>query len=186
MPGTQPSVLGNNGVVPRGWAGISNALQSASGLASATATQTGQFILDGYQNTPVVIGPLNQVVTIGAGWISGSPVAGVEVFTNIAGFGIGYISNFANGTITTTEGSTAATLTSTISGTFANGMVIGATTYEVPPVSDNAAPPNYITPGTTFTISGTSITLSMDAALSGVGLYVCAATYTKLNVDAHS
>ena len=182
MPGTQPT-LGADGTIPTPFTAIAQSLQSIGALTNSNATQTGIVVLDQYQNAPVIIGNLNQVVTIGAGWISSNPVIGVEVGTGLSGFGIAYISAFAHTTIALTEGSTAATVAS--SSGFANGMVIGATVLEAPPMSDSTAPPNYIEPGTTMTFSGTSVTLSEDALLSGSGLYCCVATFSKLNIDAH-
>lgn len=182
MPGTQPT-QGDDGAIPAAWNTLANAIAGNQSAAAAQATQTNGQILDQYQNTPVIIGLLNQTVTIGAGWITGAPVVGVEVGTGLTGNGIAYASAFAHSTIATTKGSTTATL---VSGTgFVNGMQIGATLLETPPLPSATQPPNYIQPGTSMTISGTTVTLSIAALLTGTGLYACAVTWTKLNLDVH-
>ena len=182
MAGTQPT-LTNNGPIPAAFTAIAQAIQGNAALAGATAVQQNATVLDAYANTCLIVGNLNQVVTIGAGWISGSPVVGVEVGTGLTGFGLAYPSAFAHTTITTTAGSTAATVAS--SSGFVNGMQIGATLHEVPPSLSASQPANYIAPGTTMTFSGTAVTLSQNALLSGSGLYACVVTWTELGIAVH-
>ena len=182
MAGTQPT-LTNDGPIPAAFTSIAQALRSNASLAGASAVQQNSIALDAFGNASLIIGNLNQVVTIGAGWITGSPVVGVEVGTGLTGFGLAYPSAFAHTTITTTAGSTAATVAS--SSGFVNGMQIGATLYEVPPSLSASQPANYIQPGTTMTFSGTAVTLSQNALLSGSGLYACVCTFTELGIAVH-
>ena len=183
MAGTQPTLL-NNGPIPAAFSSIGQSLQAHAAGIGGLAVQQNSVVLDQYANACLIIGNLNQVVTIGAGWISGSPVVGVEVGTGLTGFGLAYPSAFAHTTITTTGGSTSATVAS--SSGFVNGMQIGATVYEVPPSLGSEQPPNYIQPGTTMTFSGTSVTLSQNALLSGSGLLCCVVTWTQLNIAVSS
>lgn len=171
MPGTRRT-QGNNGPIPKPWNDLAAAISNNATLSQATAVQGSTITLDPYQNACRLTGNLNQIVTIGAGWITGSPVQGVAVGTGLTNYGEAYPSGFAHSLITTTKGSTAATLTGGTSG-FTNGYQIGATIYETPPTSDATAPPNYIAPGTTYTISGANVTLSSAALLTGSGLYCC-------------
>ena len=182
MAGTQPT-LTNNGPIPAVFTSIGQSLQANAALAQASAVQQNSVVLDQFSNACLIIGNLNQVVTIGAGWIAGSPVVGVEVGTGLTGFGLAYPSAFAQTTITLTAGSTAATVAS--SSGFVNGMQIGATLYEVPPSLSATQPPNYIQPGTTMTFSGTSVTLSQNALLSGSGLYCAVVAWTALSTTVH-
>ena len=174
---------GNDGPIPSPFAGIAQAQQSTASIAAAAAVQQNSVVLDQYQNACLIIGNLNQVVTIGAGWLSGSPVVGVEVGTALTGFGLAYPTNFVHTTITTTQGSTAATVTS--GSGISNGMVVGATVLESPPNPSASQPPNYIAPGTTITISGTSVTLSINALLSGSGLYACFCSWVAIGGVVH-
>jgi hypothetical protein len=172
MPATQPT-LGSDGPIPAPFVAIAQALQRQSAATTAMATQTSGSVLDQYANTTLIQGALNQIVTIGAGWIGMplAPIAGVEVGTGLTGFGIAYPSGFAYSLITTTAGSTAATLTGGTTG-FTNGYQIGATEVDVPDMGATEPGP-YVAPGTTYTISGTSVILSQAALLSGSGLYCC-------------
>ena len=178
MAGTRPT-QGNDGPIPGPFAALAQAISDNASAASATALQTTVVQLDQYQNCCLIIGNLNQIVTIGAGWITSSPVQGVEVGPGLTNFGLSYPSGFAHSLVTTTKGSTTATLTGGTTG-FTNGYQIGATIYETPPTSDSTAPPNYIAPGTTYTISGSTLTLSVAALLTGSGLYCCSALWNQL------
>ena len=133
--------------------------QKAAHLAGALQ-QGNRF--DQYFNCVEVSGSnLNQVVTIAAVFQHG----GVEVWTGIANgtAGTAVQTALAIGNLTVTAGSTAATLTHTASGTFSGGgNVIGAV---------DANGNNVLTPGTTYTISGTAVTLSKPALASGTALY---------------
>lgn len=171
MPGTpKPTIDSRYG---SHWTPVVQALhfgQSQQNQANAARPQGS--ILDQYGNTVELWGSnLSQNVTIGASF--GSP--GVQVETGIASgvAGRAYQQSLATGNITTTQGSTSATLTHVDSGTFANGMVIGAANVSDPMLG---TPTPAIVPGTTMTVSGTSITLSQNAAESGTALF-CAACY---------
>ena len=181
MPGTQPT-LGNDGSVPAAWAATGQALQATSGLAAATALQTTTLILDQWQNTVCIIGALNQVVTAGAGWdtlitppAQGTAIAGVQISTGRTDFGIAVPSATpVFTTITTTAGSTSATVASA-SG-LSDTMQIGANGIS------NGEVASAIAPGTTIThIASLTITLSQAAVLTGSGLYcVAMATWSNL------
>lgn len=179
MAGTRPT-LTNDGPIPAPFTAILQSLGRNSALAQATALQVSSNTLDEYQNTTRISGPLNQVVTIGAGWISGSPVMGVEVGTNLSDFGEAWPSGFVHTTCTISSANLAASQIVVASATgLATGMVIGATVYETPPSFDEQAPANYIVPGSTITgISGTTITLSIAPAFtSSTPLYCCACVW---------
>lgn len=141
--------------------GMQRQKRQAASLAAA-AQQQNYF--DQYYNCVTVAGSnLNQVVTIGASHGHG----GVEVWTGIANgtAGSAVQQSLAIGTLTVTKGSTAATLVSTTSGTFSGGgNVIGAI---------DASGNNVLStmPGTTYTISGSSVTLSQKALESGTALF---------------
>jgi hypothetical protein len=179
MPGTNQPV-GHNGPIPAWWNAVLQTMQQMQ--ADIKALQSGQqntLITDSNGNATVIIGQLSQTVTIGA--ISGQ--AGVQVMTNLGDpssgqqtAGLAFAQDVATGTITTTEGSFTATLDSTTTGTFTNGMVIGAADVSDP--SSGTATPA-IVPGTTFTISGSAITLNKAASESGTGIY-CAACFWRL------
>lgn len=184
MPGTPNPVGEGPGRVPVIWNAITQKLQALTQRVSALEGARQPNILDGFGNTIIVVGQLLQTVTIGATNTSGTAVPGVQVQTVLhsppAGqplVGIAVQQSLATGTITTTKGSTAATLVSTTSGTFTSGQVIGAATVNDP--STGVATPA-IVPGTTFTITGSAITLSQPAAESGTGLYAAAAFWHSL------
>jgi hypothetical protein len=178
MPGTRKT-QGNDGPIPGPLSALAQAISRTADSTSSASLQTANVVLDQYQNVCLILGNLAQVVTIGAGWISSSPVQGVEVGTGLTSFGLAYPSGFAYSLITTTKNSTTATLTGGTTG-FTNGYVIGATVYQTPSGTQATAPPNYIAPGTTYTISGSTVTLSVAALLSGTGLYVCTCTWNQL------
>jgi hypothetical protein len=139
--------------------GMRNHGQQLRGLAGA-GQQTNFY--DQWFNCVTVGGSnLNQVVTIAAAWKQG----GVEVWTGIANgtAGSAVQTALAIGNLTVTSGSTTATLTHTASGTFTGGgNVIGAI---------DANGNNVLTPGTTYTISGVTVTLSKPALETGTALY---------------
>lgn len=174
MPGTPKPI-----VDPRFGAFQTTMIQAAQrqqGQAAALAAGATQGnLVDQYGNTTQVSGTnLNQTVTIGAS--SGQP--GVLVGTGVPNGTTGTATQgaLATGTITVTQGSTSATLASTISGLFAAAQVIGADTIPDPTTSVLTSA---IVPGTTFTISGTSITLSQAAAESGT-VFCAACTFTVI------
>lgn len=166
LPSTPPPIVGNLGPV---WTPVFQSLQIGKQKAGhlAAAKQQGA-VFDQWFNTVELSGSnLDQVVTIGAAFLQG----GVEVATGVANGTAGRIvqANLAIGTLTVTKNSTAATLVGTASGTFASGQQIGAIT---------AADVDVLTPGTTFTRSGSSITLSLIALASGTALYCAACNWT--------
>lgn len=175
MPGT-PSPLIDPSMGPH-WTAVLAAIQSLQQQVQALTAGATQFTIpDAYGNTMVIVGTnLAQNVTIGAS--HGQP--GVQVATGIAAgtAGLAFQQALATGTITTTQGSTAATLNSTISGTFTSGQVIGAADVSDP--RSGVATPAII-PGTTFTISGTAVTLSQPAAESGTGIFCASASFQTL------
>jgi type II secretory pathway pseudopilin PulG len=140
--------------------------QKASNLAAAAQQQN---YYDKWFNCVTVAGTnLNQVVSIGAAFQQG----GVEVWTGIANGTAGTAAQtaLAIGTLTVTKGSTAATLDSTASGTFSGGgRVLGAI---------DADGNDVLTPGTTYTISGSSVTLSKVALESGTALYCASCVFS--------
>jgi hypothetical protein len=173
MPGVNQPV-GHNGPIPAWWNAVIQQMQQMQ--ADIKALQSGQqntINVDANGNAIVIIGQLSQTVTIGAT----SGAAGVQVMTNLSGVGICVQQSLATGKITVTEGSTAATLDSTTGGTFVSGMVIGAANVDDP--SSGTATPA-IVPGTTFTRSGSAITLSQPAAESGNGILCAACQWTSL------
>ena len=173
MPGT-PEPVGSAGGLNPWWNSILSAMRASTRTDAAIIAGRQQTnTVDQYGNTLIVVGQLNQQVTIGAAFQK----PGVQVTTGItSGQGQAVQQNLALGTITTTKGSTAATLNSTASGTFSNGMLIGAANVSDP--SSGVATPA-IVPGTTFTISGSAVTLSQPAAESGTGLYCAACTWKQ-------
>lgn len=140
--------------------------QKAANLAAA---QQQGATYDQWMNTIQVRGSnLNQVVTIGAQHLNG----GVEVWTGLSNgtAGTAVQTALAIGTLTVTKNSTAATLVSTASGTFTGGgNVIGVV---------DASGNNVLTPGTTYTISGTAVTLSQVALESGTALYAAQCVFS--------
>lgn len=173
MPAT-PSPVGSKGPLNPWWNAIISTLQQLQ--TDVTALQGGAqqtVTVDQYGNAIIVSGQLNQVVTIGASFGQ----AGVLVGTNLPAAnnpnaGLVAQTGLVTTTITTTKGSASATVGS---GTgLQSGMVIGAADVTDP---TSGVATSAITPGTTISsISGTSVTLSENAAESGSGLY-CAACF---------
>ena len=169
-----PAPVGNNGPINPFWNAIFQKMQHMGMSVGALQQGRGQGnVVDQFGNATEVGGTnLDQIVVIGAVFLQG----GVQVGTGIANgtSGRAYQANLATGTITLTKGSTSATLDSTIGGTFTSGQVIGAADVSDP---SSGIPTPAITPGTTFTISSSSITLSRVAAESGTGLYCAACNF---------
>lgn len=121
---------------------------------AAIASQSTQFYKDGYGNVTALSGLLNQVVTEGAAWnaasIPQSIYPGVEVSTGLTGSGLAVCKTFLTTGIT--NSTTSVTITSATG--FANGQSV--------------AGPG-IPPGTTYTISGTTLTLSQPATATASG-----------------
>ncbi len=173
MPGT-PAPVGPDGPMPTF---ISSMLQSIKNLQKQVSglTQGAQQtnIVDQYGNTLLVVGQLNQTVTIGAA----QGQAGVQVGTALPAsgkpnVGLAIQQSLVTTTITTTSGSTSATVASATG--LGLGMVIGAANVNDP---TSGTPTPAITPGTTISaISGTTVTLSQNAAETGTSLY-CAACW---------
>lgn len=171
--------------------GIVQALQATQArLMQVIAGQNQAVLTDGQGNCTEVSGAnLFQIVFIGAvpGPSGSGGRPGVQITTGIAqgvaGRAVVYSGTalaprtIPTGTIALTKGSTAATLASTITGVFVNGLLIGAMDPS-DPASGLAAPA--ITPGTTMTISGTAVTLSQGALESGT-FYCAAATFQLLS-----
>jgi hypothetical protein len=59
-----------DGMMPAPFASMIQQLNAIGQVASGSALQTGNNVLDQYQNTVVVIGSLNQTVTVGAGFFT--------------------------------------------------------------------------------------------------------------------
>lgn len=183
MPAT-PRQVGREGGLPPFITALLQSIQGLQDRVRALEVGTQQTnIIDQYGNTIVIAGQLNQTVTIGAAYQQ----PGVQVGTTLPATGqpnagLAVQQNLATGTITTTAGSTTATLNSTASGTFTNGQVIGAANVTDP--SSGVATPA-ITPGTTFTISGSTVTLSQAAAESGSAIYCAACNWYSLQTFTH-
>lgn len=176
MPGTpSPVGVGPNGLPPF-WNAVLAAIQQEQ--QATNGLQAGSYqtnLVDANGNTQVVIGQLNQTVTIGAAFQQ----PGVQVGTAlpVAGqpnVGIAWQQGLITTTITLTKGSASATVGTNSVG---NGMVIGAATVADPTTGVQTPA---ITPGTIVQSGGgtTSITLSQVAAESGSGLY-CAACFWR-------
>lgn len=167
MPSTPSPLTGSLGPV---WTPILQAAQAQKQKAAhlSAAAQQGN-LYDAFYNCVQLGGSnLNQVVTIGAAFKQG----GVEVWTGIANgtAGTAVQTALAIGTLTVTKGYTSATLTATTKGSFGGGAnVIGAIDSDGNDV---------ITAGTTFTISGTNITLSKAATETGTSLYCAACLFS--------
>lgn len=166
-----PKPAGQNGPFSPHWNAVIGAIQgNTQQVAALTANRTQGSVIDQYGNLVEVSGTnVSQIATIGAAFQQ----AGVLVTTGASGAGRVNQRSLATGTLTVTKGSTAATLVSTVTGTFTNGMVIGAATVNDP---SSGVATSAIVPGTTFTISGSTVTLSQNAAESGTALY-CAACF---------
>lgn len=187
MPGTpRPIIHPLLGVV---WGSVFQALQNGNVALNNLASQAQQDMTqDSLGNmTSLRQTNLNMAVPLGSveNTANNTPVSGFSkgqvpaawVGTGLTGSGICVPTAVATGLITLTEGSTSATLDSPISGTFTSGQTIGAYTYDA---ATGVTQQAIFAPVTTFTISGTAITLSHVAALGGSGLYCVAATCSKL------
>ena len=173
MPGS-PAPVGSSGPLNPWWNSILGALRTGAqndAALAAGAQQTNE--IDQWGNTQVIVGQLNQVVTIGAAFQQ----SGVQVGTALpppgaSSVGVATQQGLATTTIATTKGSTSATVASAAG--LAKGMSIGAANVSDPSSGVATAA---ITPGTTISgISGTTVTLSQAAAETGSGLY-CAACF---------
>lgn len=172
MPGTPKPI-----VDPRFGAFQTTMIQAAQRqqvqAAALAAGATQGNLVDPYGNTVEVSGTnLNQTVTIGAAHAQPGVLVGTGIANGITGRAIQ--SGLATGTITVTQGSTSATLNSTTAGVFGGNTVIGAANVTDP---GSGLATSAIIPGTTYTISGTSITLSQAAAESGSGIYCAACAF---------
>lgn len=175
MPGTpQPVGIGPNGLPPF-WNAFLQATQgnqmAVNGLASGSSAG---WVTDLNGNVTELYGAnLNQVVTIAAAHLQ----AGVQVATGIPNGTAGHAvqSGPAITTITLTKGSASATVGAVTGAGLSAGQVIGAALVNDP---TTGTPTPAITPGTTIsTVSGTSVTLSQNAAESGTSLYCAAARF---------
>lgn len=180
MPGVpDPVGVGQNGLPPF-WTAVLGAIkdqqQATNGLAGGAPAG---WITDQWGNVTELSGAnLAQIVTIGAAHLQ----AGVLVSTGLpAGTaGRAVFSGPAITTITLTKGSASATVGTVTGASLAKGQVIGAAIISDP---SSGTPTSAITPGTTISnVSGTSVTLSQNAAESGSGLY-CAAGRFVLQQD---
>lgn len=174
MPG-YPLPTGRNAGLPIFWNSILQALQQHSQqIAALYAGSTQGNLIDGYGNTIEVAGTnISQVVTIGASFGQ----AGVLVGTTLTGAGRATQRGLVTTTITTFAGSMAATVAS--GSGLSMGMAIGAADVSDP--SSGVATPA-IVPGTTISsITGTSVTLSQNAAESGTGLFCAACKWELLS-----
>lgn len=174
MPG-YPKPVGSNAGLPPIWNATMQGIQHAQRMNAALAAGATQGLLpDQWGNATEVYGSnLDQEVTIGA--THGN--AGVLVRTGIAAgtSGRAVLSGPAITTITLTKGNTSATVGTVSGASLAAGQVIGAANVNDP--SSGTATPA-ITPGTTISaVSGTSVTLSQNAAESGTSLYCAAARF---------
>ena len=191
MPGTPRPII--NPAQGRVGTPIVNALQThEQKLGNLAAAQQQGNTFDRWMNTMTLSGSnLNQVVTIGAQ----HGVGGVEVQTNLGterapAAGIAKQENLLTATIaytgpngtpvvtaglSVTEGSTAATLDSSLAFAWAgaSNYVIGAS--DIKTFSEAITPGTYI-----YAISGTSITLSQPAAADGTDLYCAACEFVLL------
>ncbi len=172
MPATPQPASGPLGPV---WTPIlqSAQMQKQKSANLAAAQQQGN-LFDQYMNCVEVAGSnLNQIVVIGAYTFDPAEAnGGVLVWTGIANGTAGRAvqTGLATGTLTVTKNSTAATLTATTSGTFSGSShPIGAV---------DAVGNDVLTPGTTYTISGTAVTLSKVALESGTSLYCASAVFS--------
>lgn len=177
MPG-YPLPVGSNGPFSPHWNAVLQAIAAAQrATAELTAGATQGNLLDRWGNTVEVGGTnLSQIVIVGAAYRQ----PGVQVSTLLSGAGRAKQVNLATGTITLTAGSTSATLVSTTSGTFGGAgtnPIIGAVAVK-DPTSGVTTPA--IKPGTTYTISSGTVTLSQPAAESGTALYCAAVNFVLL------
>jgi len=158
--GMFPSMAVNATGIPSG------ATIAANGVTSSTLTLSEYPTLNASGVT----------ITVGAS-------GGVRVGTNLTGFGIATVTNFAYTAITVAASQVLSTAsppyTATITGPttgFTNGYVIGA-------VDSNGN--EVIAAGTTYTISGHTITLSSQPLEAGSNFYCCSALWTALGSTAN-
>lgn len=161
MPGSQKPAMGAQSTF--GW--LQEVISTLLSRQAAIASQSTQFFKDGYGNVTALTGLLNQTVTEGAAWnaVSGPPsiYPGVEVSTGLTGSGIAVCQTFL--TTGATHSNTSVTVTSATG--FANGMPV--------------AGPG-IQPGTTYTISGTTLTLSLPATATASGVPITTWSFVNL------
>lgn len=188
MPGS-PAPVVDSRFGPH-WTAVMQALQSLQQQVAALASGASQTVLtDQWGNAIVILGQLNQVVTIGASMANPAipPIAGVQVGTglpNAAGkpnVGIAIQQNLLTGHLTTTAGSKTATIVDGLSGLAVN-MVIGAANVTDPSsgVATPALNPALNPPTSVSAISGSTVTLSQNAQESGTGLYCAACNWVSL------
>jgi len=103
------------------------------------------------------------------------PGGGVMVGTGLTGSGIAVPSGFAHSTLATTKGSPTATVASATGWT--NGYQVGAV--------DANTGDEVITPGTSYTISGSTLTLSANALLPETACYACSVLWTAQSGTVH-
>ena len=187
MPNYPQPAIGPMGVV---WTPITQAIQAHKQAVSNLRAQAQQDMTqDALGNmTSLRQTNLNQAVPLGSvvNTANNTPVNGFSkgqvpaawVGTGLTGSGICKVSALATGLVTLTAGSTSATLVSTITGSFAGlGQTIGAYVYNATTGVTSQA---IQAPATTYTISGSAITLSLPALLGGSSLYCVAVTCSKL------
>lgn len=175
MPG-RPE-LASNPQIGQWWTAVLGEISALKRQVAALTSGAGAGIItDAYGNAMVVQGTnIGQIVTVGA--THGQ--AGVQVGTGLGSpsaptAGLGVQQGLVTTTIATTAGSVTATVAS--SAGMSTGMSIGAANVSDP--SSGTATPA-IVPGTTISgISGTTITLSQNAAETGSALY-CAAVFFR-------
>jgi hypothetical protein len=139
-------------------------------LDAMTSGAQATNVVDQYGNTTQIAATnLNQIVTIGASY----GVAGVHVGTGIAPgtAGVAFQSGPAITTITLTKGSASATVGSVSGASLGIGQVIGAGSGATPAIPLGT---------TILNVSGSTVTLSQNAAASGTGLHCAAARFVVL------
>ncbi len=172
MPGTQPT-LTSSGPIPAPFTAVAQTLQAHGALSGATAVQTSNVVLDQYQNACAIIGNLDQIVEMGAGWTGPlTPYRGETVRTGMSGTGIAVQSGdtwiFS---VTTTAGSYTMTVDSP--GGIGSGFVGSA--LLVPTVADTTADMDIGVIGTPTpsgasveSVTGLSVVLSANATLTAI------------------
>ena len=170
--------LGMDGQTPSMWSAVIQQINGVANVAAGAATNQAKFTLDAYQNCTYIQGALDQVVTIGSGGSYEGPVfngqPGVLVRTGLMGFGAAIPSGFVHTTVTTIAESAVANVAS---GTgLVNGYVCGAATVNGTPA---------IAAGTTYTISGLTLTLSQPAAETITNGYFCSCVWQSLGGNVH-
>lgn len=177
MTGVQKP-LGADGQLPAMWSAVFQQINGIANVAAGAATNQAKFTLDAYQNCTYIQGALNQIVTVGSGGSYVGPTfvgqPGVLVGTNLMGYGAAIPSGWVHTTVTTTAGLVVANVASATG--LVNGYVCGAAT-----VNGVSA----IVPGTTYTVSGLTITLSQPAAATLVSGYFCSCVWESLGGIVH-